>query len=198
MKLIAAVMLFVGFAAHAAEQPVYQIVQLTDTLEVRRYEPFVVAEVVVAAAEDEAAERAFSMLVGYIYGQNSDDRKFELTSPVMQMTLPSKSALSTPTQSEDRDELLVQFLMPKAYPLSALPRPLDPRVKLREVPSQRLAVIQYSGSWSQSNYGEHLEILKQALANAGIAIQGEPIFARYDSSFTPWFLRTNEIWLKVQ
>jgi hypothetical protein len=89
-------------------------------------------------------------------------------------------------------------MMPKAYPLPALPEPLDPRVKLRQLPSQRFAVIQYSGSWSQSNYDEHLEILRQAMTQAGIVAHGEPVFARYDSEFMPWFLRTNEIWFRVQ
>jgi hypothetical protein len=26
---------------------------------------------------------------------------------------------------------------------------------------------------------------------------GEPIYARYNAPFTPWFMRRNEIWLRV-
>ncbi len=198
LKLPFSAMLFMACAASATEQPVYKVDQIAESLEVRKYESYVVAEVVVDASDEEAEDHAFSMLAGYIYGQNKGDLKIELITPVMQTLMPERLVLAAPAiQGRGHDALLVRFMMPKAYSLSTLPEPLDPRVKLREVPSQRVAVIQYSGSWSQSNYDEHLEDLKQNLAKSGLAAQGEPIFARYDSSFTPWFLRTNEIWLKV-
>jgi hypothetical protein len=199
LKLIAAAILFVSLSSHAAEQPVYKVVQVAEVFEVRSYEPYVVAEVVLSGPAEEATEQAFSLLEGYIYGQNKTDKKIELTAPVIQMSLLGMSTGAAPAiQSADSAEWLVQLMMPKAYPLPALPEPLDPRVKLRQLPSQRFAVIQYSGSWSQSNYDEHLEILRQAMTQAGIVAHGEPVFARYDSEFMPWFLRTNEIWFRVQ
>jgi hypothetical protein len=30
-----------------------------------------------------------------------------------------------------------------------------------------------------------------------VATQGEPVLARYNASFAPWFLRRNEIWLAM-
>jgi hypothetical protein len=101
------------------------------------------------------------------------------------------------TQTPAAEGFLVQFMMPGAYTLPTLPEPLDPRVKLTEVPEQTVAVIKYSGTWSQSNYDEHLGILKNALSQAGIVTYGEPVYSRYNAPFTPWFLRTNEIWLKM-
>ena len=198
-KLIATAVLFASSLSYAAEQPVYKVVQVAEVFEVRSYEPYVVAEVAVAGPAEEATEQALSLLVGYIYGQNKTDKKIELTTPVMQTSLlASSTGAAAATQSEDSAECLVRLMMPKSYLLSALPEPLDPRVKLRQLPSQRFAVIQYSGSWSRSNYDEHLEILKLAMTQIGIVAHGEPVFARYDSEFMPWFLRTNEIWLKVQ
>ena len=93
---------------------------------------------------------------------------------------------------------LVQFVLPKGVTLESAPEPLDPRVKLRLVPAGDWAVIRYSGTWSQSNYEEHLAQLKEALDKAGVATQGEPVLARYNAPFTPWFLRRNEIWLAVR
>jgi SOUL heme-binding protein len=110
--------------------------------------------------------------------------KIEMTAPVVQ----------TPTQNG----FLVQFMMPSAYTLATLPEPLDSKVKLREVAGKMVAAHQYSGSWSQSNYDEHLNILKDALAKAGVKTQGEPLYSRYNPPFTPWFLRKNEIWFNVQ
>ena len=71
-------------------------------------------------------------------------------------------------------------------------------MQLRLVPAGTWAVIRYSGMWSQSNYLEHLDELKAALQSAGVAAQGEPVLARYNAPFTPWFMRRNEIWLAVR
>jgi hypothetical protein len=70
-------------------------------------------------------------------------------------------------------------------------------VLLRLVPAATWAVIRYSGTWSQLNYLEHLADLKASLAKAGVVTQGEPMLARYNAPFTPWFMRRNEIWLAV-
>ena len=61
------------------------------------------------------------------------------------------------------------------------------------VPAQA-AAIRYSGFWSASNYEEHLATLKAALRAAYLAWTGEPVYARYNTLFTPWFMRRNEGW----
>jgi hypothetical protein len=59
-------------------------------------------------------------------------------------------------------------------------------------------VIRYSGTWTQASYDEHLALLKAILGRSDIATEGEPVLARYNAPFTPWFLRRNEIWLAVR
>ena len=186
--------------AHAIEQPKFTVLQTTDVFEVRKYVPYVVAEVVVAGPATEAGNQAFPILAGYIFGKNKGERKFDMTAPVTQtsVTTPVKLEMTAPvTQTPAAEGFLVQFMMPGTYTLATLPEPLDARVKLREVPEQTVAVIKYSGTWSQSNYDEHLDMLRRALSQAGIQTEGEPVYSRYNAPFTPWFLRTNEIWLKV-
>jgi hypothetical protein len=61
----------------------------------------------------------------------------------------------------------------------------------------RFAVIRYSGFWSESNYNEHLAKLQAALRGADLAWEGEAIYSRYNAPFTPWFMRRNEIWLRL-
>ena len=65
------------------------------------------------------------------------------------------------------------------------------------MPARRLAVIRYSGFWSDANYNEHLLKLQQALKAADLRWAGEPVYARYNPPYTPWFLRRNEIWLHL-
>jgi hypothetical protein len=60
-----------------------------------------------------------------------------------------------------------------------------------------VAVIRYSGFWSEANYQQHLEKLQAGLRTAGLSWWGEAVYSRYDPPFMPWFLRRNEIWLHL-
>ena len=188
--------------SHAIEEPTYSVVQKTEQFEVRQYEPYLVAEVVVPGPVSEAGSQGFSLLGGYIFGKNKGERKLEMTAPVTQTTIdppaPVKLEMTAPvTQAATPSGFLVQFVMPKGYTLTTLPEPLDARVKLREVPANRVAVIRFSGSWSQSLYAQKLQTLRGALAAAGMATVGEPVSSRYNSPFSLPFLRRNEIWLNL-
>ncbi len=91
----------------------------------------------------------------------------------------------------------VQFTMPAGFTLENIPEPNDSRVHLRRIPPRRLAVYRYSGSWSEERYNEKLTDFRQELQKDGVQTTGDPIFARFNSPFTPWFLRRNEIWLEI-
>jgi hypothetical protein len=171
--------------------------QLAD-IEVRQYAAYTVAEVVVPGPAADAGSRAFPILADYIFGKNKGDRKFAMTAPVTQAAVPVKLAMTAPvTQAAVAGGFLVQFVLPKGVTADSAPEPLDPRVQLREVAPSRVAVIRYSGFWSQSNYDEHLAKLEDALRAAGLAWTGEPVYSRYDAPFIPWFMRRNEIWLRL-
>ena len=191
-------------AAQALEQPQYTVVQKSDLYEIRKYEPYIVAEVVVPGPESEAGGQAFSLLGGYIFGKNKGERKLEMTAPVVQtpVAAPASSTkieMTAPVvQMPTQNGFLVQFMMPTAFTLATLPEPTDAKVKLRQVAGKTVAAHQYSGGWSQSNYDEHLNILRNALTKAGVKTQGEPMYSRYNGPMTPWFLRKNEIWFNVQ
>lgn len=124
-----------------------------------------------------------------------------MTAPVTQTAAPTRLEMTAPvTQAAAPGAAgshVVQFVLPKGVTLESAPQPLDARVKLREVPASRIAAIRYSGFWSESNYNEHLELLRAALKSSDLTPTGEPVFSRYDPPFMPWFLRRNEIWLPL-
>jgi hypothetical protein len=185
--------------SQAIEEPSYDVVQQLDGVEVRQYAAYVVAQVLVGGPADQAGSQAFPILAGYIFGKNKGARKFDMTAPVTQAAAPVKMEMTAPvTQAAADGGYVVQFVLPKGVTLASAPEPIDPRVQLREMPGRRVAVIRYSGFWSQSNYDEHLAKLQAALRVAKIAWTGEPTLSRYDPPFTPWFMRRNEIWLTVQ
>jgi len=82
--------------------------------------------------------------------------------------------------------------------METLPEPLDPRVTLKPVAEQRVVAITYSGTWTQSNYEEHLQKLRDTAQRQGLQVDGEPVYARYNGPWVPWFMRKNEIWLPIR
>ncbi len=184
--------------SHAIEEPAFEVYRRLGNVELRQYAPYVVAEVVIDASAEEAGNQAFPVLAGYIFGKNKGDKSFAMTAPVTQTAASLKMEMTAPvTQSAAPGGMRVQFVLPRGVTLASAPEPLDPRVQLRLVPATKWAVIRYSGSWSQSNYDEHLAALRSALTEAKVPTQGDPVFARYDPPFMPWFLRRNEIWLQL-
>jgi hypothetical protein len=189
-------MLLTWSTAMAIDEPGYTVVRTDNAFEVRRYEPYLVAETVVNAVAEEAGSQGFRILAGYIFGQNKGAKKIEMTAPVAQT--PTKIAMAAPVaQSATSHGYVVQFAMPREWTLENLPEPTDSRVTLRAIPARTVAVISYSGTWSQSNYEENLKKLKDALAKADLKWHGAAIWARYDPPWKPWFWRRNEILLEV-
>lgn len=184
--------------SHATPEPPYKIVRTLEDVEVRAYAAYTVAETVVPGPSSEAGNQAFPILAGYIFGKNKGERKLAMTAPVTQSAVPIKLEMTAPvTQAAAPGGFLVQFVLPEGVTLANAPEPLDARVMLREIPSAKIAVIRYSGFWSESNYNEHLEKLKAAARSARLVWSGEPVYSRYNAPYTPWFMRRNEIWLRL-
>jgi hypothetical protein len=184
--------------SQAIEEPDYKVVQNLEDIEVREYAAYSVAEVVVSGPAAEAGNQAFPILAGYIFGKNKGAQKFAMTAPVTQAAEPVKLEMTAPvTQTVTPGGFLVQFVLPKGTTRANAPEPLDTRVTLRDISPSRLAVIRYSGFWSDANYNQHLAKLQTALRAADLVWVGEPVYSRYNAPFTPWFLRRNEIWLHL-
>jgi hypothetical protein len=176
----------------------YQVVQQGDVFEIRAYASYLVAEVTVPGPAEAASSAGFRLLAGYIFGGNRSATKLPMTAPVTQRPTAVKLAMTAPvTQAKTEHGYLVQFIMPSGYTLATLPVPDDARVTLREVPAERLAVLRYSGRWTEENHDLRVTELRVALSKAGFRTEGEPVLARYNAPYVLPFLRRNEIWLRV-
>jgi hypothetical protein len=198
--LLFALLATMPLLSRAIEEPGYEVTRQLGGVELRQYAPYVVAEVVLNTTAEDAGNQAFPILAGYIFGKNKGEKKLEMTAPVTQTAAPVRMDMTAPVTQRAAvpGGTLVQFVLPKGVTLATAPEPTDPRVQLRQVPAAQWAVIRYSGTWSQANYDEHLTQLKATLDAANVATQGEPVLARYDPPFKPWFLRRNEIWLALR
>ena len=201
LALIAAALLVTSIAGGCAiniEEAKYEIVSKTGSFEVRDYSPHIVAETVVDGTLEDAGNKAFSMLFKYISGENRSHGKIVMTAPVSQEPTPEKIKMTSPVgQQRVEGGWAISFTMPASYTMETLPTPEDPRVKLRQIPACRMAAVRYSGVWSEKRYVQYKKELESWIEEKGFRILGEPVWARYNPPFTPWFLRRNEILIPV-
>ena len=186
----------------AIEEPDFEVLHRSEDYEIRRYAAYIVAEVDVHGGHTDSGDIAFRILAGYIFGDNQSRKKMAMTAPVestvreqgarMAMTAPVTS-----TAAANGEQRTVAFVMEKKYTLDTLPVPSDERIRIRTKPPRVMAVIDYSGRWSDRIFAEKESALLQALERDGIQPQGAPILARYDAPFKPWFLRRNETMVEI-
>ena len=163
----------------------YEVIREIGKVEIRNYPKIVIAKV-----EDPQAD-GFNLLYNYITGQNKQKQKVKMTAPVVSQ----KIAMTTPVFS---DETNMAFVMPKEFMLETTPQPLDDRVKIMEVPSRTLAVLCFSGGWSEKNFKKETAELLDELAKANIKTKGNLITMLYNPPFIPGFLRRNEVAFEVE
>jgi hypothetical protein len=188
-------------ARHFVEEPRHSVLRrLVDGVEVRRYEPVVVAETRVEAAYESAPSEGFRRLAGYIFGGNRGRESIAMTAPVVQEdgAQSERIAMTAPVvQASGERGQTISFVMPPGRSLESLPLPNDTRVTLREVPAREIAVLRYSGTTDEAIVAEKTAALRAELARHGLVAVSEPVSARYDPPTTLPFLRRNEIWIEV-
>lgn len=183
----------------AIEEAVYTVVFKEQGFEVRQYEPHVIAETMVDGDLEDAGNKAFSRLFKYISGNNKSQRKVEMTAPVTQGPVSENIDMTSPVgQQRMNGRWAVSFMMPSSYSLETLPEPKDPNVILRQVPARYIAAVRYSGFWSEKGYRRNLDKLNAWIEKQNLNVAGDPIWARYNPPFMPWFLRRNEILVPVE
>jgi hypothetical protein len=176
------------------EEAAFTVEKTDGDFQVRRYASQVVAETVVDGTLEEAGNKAFRPLFNYISGANRSKGKIAMTAPVGQQREGEKIAMTAPVGQEAvSNQWVVTFMMPAHFTLETLPAPTDEKVRLRAIPPRRMAAVQYSGTWSRQRYEGNLGRLREWMKAQGLAAAGDPVWARYNAPFTPWFLRRNEI-----
>ena len=197
--ILAAAVIIIGVIdAVAIEEATYKVVKKDNKFEIRDYAPHILAETIVEGDFEEAGNKAFNVLFGYISGDNRSREKLAMTAPVSQEPKGEKIKMTVPVgQRRVQESWAVSFMMPASYTLETLPEPEDPKVTLRQVSARRMAAVRYSGFWSEKNYLRYKLALESWIHEKGLTIVGDPIWARYNSPFTPWFLRRNEVLIPV-
>ena len=141
-------LLFAG-AVMATEEPKYNLIQQSDDVELREYAPKIIAETVVSGDLDDASSKGFKRIADYIFGNNTSPaggkEKIAMTAPVTMKAQSEKISMTTPVTMQKTEGMWrMHFVMPSQYTMETIPKPNNPVVTLRQIPSQRYAVIRFS------------------------------------------------------
>jgi SOUL heme-binding protein len=196
------------FPAMALELPKHRVLETVGAIELREYEPALLAEVETTGERSAAISAGFRMLAGYIFGGNQAQTKIAMTAPVTQAPEPSektseKIAMTAPVTQESvgaasESRWRVAFMMPSKYTLETLPIPNDARVKFRVSDPVKRAAIVFDGFSTESNLGKHRAQLEAFVKERGLKTKGDYVTAFYNDPFTlPWN-RRNEWWIAFE
>jgi hypothetical protein len=158
------------------ERQKYEVISFIDDVEVRRYLPYVSADIVVNNEYEKAANQGFRPLANYIFSNN-----IAMTAPVI-----------VQEKSEGADKWQVSFVMPSGSKIEDMPKPQG-KVELRAEQEEICAAIKFSG-YTGSAKIEKLKVkLMKSLEKQNILINGKVRIARFDPPWKPGFLRHNEL-----
>jgi effector-binding domain-containing protein len=155
-------------------------------IEIREY-----PELVLATVTGLSDNSAFGILFNYISGRNRKQKKIPMTAPVI---TSEKIEMTAPVISDPNS---FSFVMPLKYKLEDIPEPSDARIRIRRIPARKLAVIRFKGYAKEKSVNEVKSRLLSILQKNGTATVGEPFLMRYNSPWTPGFMRRNEVGIEI-
>ncbi|MGB9371731.1 MAG: heme-binding protein [Halobacteriota archaeon] len=183
------------------ETPPYKVEKKGDSIEIRTYAAYILAQVDVESDFDGALRNGFEILAHYIFGGNRKKEPISMTAPVSEeipMVAPvtsEKISMTAPVTEEQAGERAhrISFAMPSRFTLETLPEPLDKRITFKVVESRRTAAIRFSGRVHEKLAGQKTEELTDWLARNGIEPKSNFVVALYNPPFIPGIFRRNEI-----
>ena len=202
LNIFTALLFFLAsFNVMAIEEPAFISIEKKDAFEIREYQPKLMAQVIVNGTFDSASSKGFRLLADFIFGNNKTNegsKKIDMTAPVISRDASEKIDMTAPVISEENEKgWYVSFSMPKYYTKETLPVPNNPEVKIIEVPSEKYAVITFSGLVREKKYAEMLNLLNEEMKKRNIDPKGPAILARYNPPWTLPFLRRNELMFRL-
>lgn len=156
------------------EHQKYDLIKKFGNLEIRRYHPYVAADVFVDGEFQSAGNKGFRPLANYIFSN-----KIAMTAPVI-------------VEEAKPDTWQVSFVMPDQSKLDEMPAPAG-GVQLRASNGEVCAAIRFRGYTTERKVESmKARLLEQLNANE-IPINGVVRIARFDPPWKPGIARHNEV-----
>ncbi len=188
--------------AMASEEPKYTLLEKDQAFELRAYTPKIIAEVIVDGDMREASSKGFRLIADFIFGNNTaqsgKSEKISMTAPVSMEPGAEKISMTVPVGVQQAsDGWKVYFVMPSQYALETLPKPNNPLVSIKQIPSQKFAVVRFSGLVDEEKMANKVVELTHWIEIKKLKMIGGPELARYNPPWTLPFLRRNEVMIAV-
>jgi hypothetical protein len=187
-----------GYMSSQVEQSPYTVISQNGAIEVRDYPPMIVAEVTTTGTRDEAIRAGFRLLADYIFGNNQSQASIAMTAPVIQQSGATIPMTAPVTQTAVEGQWKTRFMMPTAYTMDSLPKPVKDQVQLRQMPPKRFAVIRFSGRPSENELKQEHDNLNAAMQSQNMKALSGPIYAFFNPPWTLPPLRRNEIMIEIE
>ena len=156
----------------------YKVTKTFDSFEIRDYESTLFTYVKLSTKNyKESSRKGFSILAGYIFGDNDRNEKIAMTSPVA-MTLD--------------DPITMLFMVPKKFKKEKLPLPNQPQIVFKKEPAKTVAAISFNGWADDDKIEQYKKNLKFALEKEGIPYTNRFYFLGYNAPYEV-FNRKNEV-----
>ena len=180
--LFALVQIYLLFGQRNIETYPYEVKKKYAQFEIRTYEATLFTSVKLnTKGYENSSRRGFSILAGYIFGNNERNEKIAMTSPVT-MSLG--------------DSVTMMFMVPKKLKKDMLPKPNQSGIEFKEEPAKQLAAIRFSGWANDAKIEKYKQQLKAALDAEGIKYSNQFYFFGYNAPFEV-FNRKNEVLVEL-
>ena len=177
------IQLFAFNSQRNIETYTYVVDKKYDTFEIRSYEATLFTSVKLSTkGYKNSSSKGFSILAGYIFGNNERNEKISMTSPVT-MTL--------------EDSMTMMFMVPKELKKEMLPKPDQSLIEFKEEPAKTVAAISFNGWANDKKIEKFKQELKSALEAEGITYSDRFYFLGYNAPYEV-FNRKNEVIVELQ
>jgi hypothetical protein len=170
-------------ARSSYESADYSIVESDAPFEIRDYPDLML---VTTAMKSQGGDGSFGRLFRYISGENEDEIKVAMTTPVFM----------EPEGQNTNGQM--GFVVPKMVSLERIPNPTGEGVQIQKRDSGRFAVIRFSGRMDEDSMAENEEKLRKWIVTKGLSGYEDFESAGYDPPWTPNTFRRNEILIRLK
>ena len=158
----------------------YKVLIKEDNFELRQYDDYYTAAVEGPSLN---GSNGFSQIFDYISGNNEEQKKISMTTPVF--------------NEMGNDKVTTEFVMPSAFSEETLPEPGNKKIRIKKNDTRLAASVTFSGTVNESKIRDYEKKLLDWIAKKGMDPVGNFYLARYNPPFIPPFLRRNEVLIDI-
>ncbi|APC97871.1 SOUL family heme-binding protein [Francisella frigiditurris] len=188
------------FGISNVPEPNYKSLKTDNNFSIREYKPIIEAQVQINNNDYKSAvNKGFKELFKYITGENISNEKIKMTKPVVIKQNSQKIAMTAPVLvKEGKESWIISFILPESFNIDDAPKPTNNSIKLVEVPQEKVAVINFNGSFNEEAIKENTSKLKNWINHNNLVQIGEPRAAGYNPPWTIPYFRKNEIQIPIK